>query len=321
MTLSKNILSKDTTMKISIIIATYNRETLVTRCMDSILGQTFKDFEVLVVDDGSIDGTQQLFASKYVDPRIKYFKFEKNCGQTAARNKGIEESSGELLLIWDSDDELYSDALSDLMQVYNDQGRPDLIYATADFYQGDTKKDIPEVSSGFVSYEERLLGVLPANDVVVLFKREKMGETRFCGANVDSMFYLLFAKESTTYHLNKSLGKIHLNSDENSLTTKRKIPNAPLSVVRAKCLEFLLTQIGDDLKKYNKEKYSANAYGASVGLLLSGEKIKSIFHAFQAVRYGKRLNYMAFFFFTLLPFSPSILRSLFAVKKRLFFKQ
>lgn len=307
-------------MKISIIIATYNRETLIVRCMESILRQTFKDFEVIVVDDGSTDGTQKLFESRYTDPRIKYFKFEKNCGQTAARNKGIEESSGELLLIWDSDDELYSGALGDLMQVYNEQDKPDLIYATADFYQGDKKKDIAELPSRFISYEERLLGILPPNDVVVLFKREKMGEVRFCGANVDSMFYLLFAKRSTTYHLNKPLGKIYLNSDENSLSVKRKIPNAALSIVRAKCLESLLTNIGDDLKKFNKEKYSANAYGASVGLLLSGEKKKSIFYASQAMRYGKRLSYVAFFLFTLLPFSPLFLRSLFILKKKLFFK-
>lgn len=307
-------------MKISIIIATYNRHDLLKNCLNSILKQTFTDFEVIVVDDGSTDNTEDFFKKEYVDERIRYFKFEENRGQSAARNKGIDESRGELLIIWDSDDELYPDALKELIDVYNHKNEPDLIYAPADFYKNDKKKNIKEVSSGFISYEERLSDILPENDVVILFKKERIGNVRFCGANVDSIFYHLLAPNSTTYHLNKSLGKIYLISDKNSLTLKRKIPNIKLSIKRALCIDGMLQKMGGDLLKVNKIKYSHNAYGASVGLLLGGQKMKAIRYAWLAAKYNPKKNYILFFLFSLLPFSSPLLRISFQIKKFLFFR-
>ena len=89
-------------MKISVIIPTFNRSKTIFRAIDSILKQTYKPYEIIVVDDGSTDGTKNLVINKY--PSIKYF-YQSNNGVSKARNKGLHESKGEWIAFLDSDDE------------------------------------------------------------------------------------------------------------------------------------------------------------------------------------------------------------------------
>jgi glycosyltransferase involved in cell wall biosynthesis len=87
---------------VSVIIPTYNRASVLERAIRSVLGQTFRDFELIVVDDGSIDSTTHLLNS--FDGNLKALAQE-NQGVSAARNLGIKESTGVLLAFLDSDDE------------------------------------------------------------------------------------------------------------------------------------------------------------------------------------------------------------------------
>lgn len=86
---------------ISVVIPTYNRAGLLKKAVDSVLGQTFRDFELIVVDDGSSDGTEALLSS-YGD-RLLSIRQE-NRGPSAARNRGVREAHGELIAFLDSDD-------------------------------------------------------------------------------------------------------------------------------------------------------------------------------------------------------------------------
>lgn len=97
-------------MYFSICIPAYNRAHTISRTLDSLVKQTFKDFEVIVVDDGSIDDTERV-VSKYngiID--LKYIKKE-NGGKHTALNKGIDYASGLFFMILDSDDWLVDNAL------------------------------------------------------------------------------------------------------------------------------------------------------------------------------------------------------------------
>jgi len=91
-------------MKVSVIIPTYNRAKLVKRAILSVLNQTYKDFELVVVDDGSFDNTKDVLRS-INDLRLKTIFLDKNMGVSAARNIGINESTGEVIALLDSDDE------------------------------------------------------------------------------------------------------------------------------------------------------------------------------------------------------------------------
>jgi len=92
------------TPAVSVIIPTYNRAHLLGRSIHSVLGQTYKDFELIVVDDGSTDNTEEVM-SNFSDDRIRYIRRMKNEGASVARNTGIEIARGEYIAFQDSDDE------------------------------------------------------------------------------------------------------------------------------------------------------------------------------------------------------------------------
>jgi len=87
--------------KVSVVIPTYNRSTLVNQAIKSVLAQTFTDYEIIVIDDGSIDGTEEAL-TVYGD-RIRYL-WQENQGESAARNRGIALAQGEYIALLDSDD-------------------------------------------------------------------------------------------------------------------------------------------------------------------------------------------------------------------------
>jgi glycosyltransferase involved in cell wall biosynthesis len=88
--------------KVSVVIPTHERAYKVQKTIDSALAQTFSDFEIIVIDDGSSDGTGEILAEKYGD-RIRYY-FQMNQGASVARNRGVQEARGEWIAFLDSDD-------------------------------------------------------------------------------------------------------------------------------------------------------------------------------------------------------------------------
>ena len=101
---------------ISIVMPTYERAATLPRAIDSVLVQTWGDWELIVVDDGSTDATPAVLAD-YRDPRIRVFRHGDNRGVTAAKNSGFDHISGEWFTVLDSDDELVPDALATLHDV------------------------------------------------------------------------------------------------------------------------------------------------------------------------------------------------------------
>lgn len=97
--------------KVSVIIPTYNRKDYVTEAIDSVLNQTYKDFEVIVVDDGSTDGTGEILKEKYRN-KIRYF-YKENGGCASARNYGIRNALGKYIAFLDSDDKYLPKKLED----------------------------------------------------------------------------------------------------------------------------------------------------------------------------------------------------------------
>lgn len=91
--------------KISVVIVTYNRADLLPKAVASVLAQSFKDFELLIIDDGSVDGTEAYVRSlSFRDERVKYFKNEFNLGISKSRNRGVALARGEYIAMLDSDD-------------------------------------------------------------------------------------------------------------------------------------------------------------------------------------------------------------------------
>jgi len=98
---------------ISVIIPTYNRKHTLDIALDSVLNQTITSSEIIVVDDGSTDGTSEWIDSKY--PSVKLFR-QKNQGVSSARNTGIKQAKGDWIALLDSDDEWLSNKLERQVQ-------------------------------------------------------------------------------------------------------------------------------------------------------------------------------------------------------------
>lgn len=125
---------------ISIIVPIYNAEKFIKKCVDSLLNQTKKELEFILINDGSTDGTHDILKT-YKDKRIKYFK-NKNQGIGKTRNFGIEKATGKYIIFIDSDDyiepntceELYNKAVKekadvvvcDFIKVYDDGRKEDI---------------------------------------------------------------------------------------------------------------------------------------------------------------------------------------------------
>jgi GT2 family glycosyltransferase len=136
---------------VSVVIPTYNRAKLVVRCVRSVLAATSPGDEVIVVDDGSTDGTEQELAAA-IGSRIKFVRGEHK-GAGAAHNAGLRAAVNPLIAFQDSDDEWMPDKL--YLQRTVMQARPDIVYCCSDFglrEDGASDESLPEEHGGLVRW-------------------------------------------------------------------------------------------------------------------------------------------------------------------------
>ncbi len=115
-------------MKVSAIILTYNRAHMVTEAIDSVLTQSFKDFELIIVDNCSSDNTESVVKS-YNDKRIRYFKHQNNGLIGVNRNYGIKKSRGEYIAFLDDDDLWLPEKLEKQVELLDSNKELGLVYS------------------------------------------------------------------------------------------------------------------------------------------------------------------------------------------------
>lgn len=127
-------------LKLSVVIPTYNREKTIERSVNSILNQKLEDWELIIIDDCSTDNTiaivQELIAK---DNRIKLFQQPENGGANRARNKGIELASASCVTFLDSDDVLAKNTLLLQYEMFSGNKKLGVCYVGADYYCGEEK--------------------------------------------------------------------------------------------------------------------------------------------------------------------------------------
>ncbi len=305
-------------MKFSIVVATYNRSEVLKRCVESVLAQSYKDFELLIVDDGSTDNTASMMKD-FNDHRVKYIQLDKNYGSaTPARNRGIDDMTGDVLIIWDSDDVLLPCALEILKRGF-DKFKTGVVCVSTIFYGGSKAVEYPRMPTGLLTKLDWVRGGRPRDAEIIGIKKECIGSVRFRSRGIDFMFYIEILGNSNTEiaYINEIGGYVFLESDELSLTKLRKKMNVYLSQERGPILDSFLSEYKTlyfEAQAY--KKFSGYAYGAAVGLLLGGKHFKAIKRAWHAFYFSKRFGYLIFFLFTLLPFAPSVFLRIAILKSR-----
>ena len=116
---------------ISVVIPLYNKEKQIKRTLQSVLTQTFQDFEIVIVNDGSTDNST-IEVEKIKDSRIRLIHQE-NAGVSAARNKGIEEAKYELIALLDADDEWKNKYLEVQYDLYKKYPKCDIFACNYEF--------------------------------------------------------------------------------------------------------------------------------------------------------------------------------------------
>lgn len=136
----------------SIVIPLYNKEQWISDTLRSVLSQTFSDFEVVVVDDGSTDNSISVIKS-FNDPRVRIIT-QKNAGVAAARNHGIEEAKGEYIALIDADDQWEPNFLETMNNLILKYPECDVLASTYKFKDQDGNITFPKTNNMHIAENE-----------------------------------------------------------------------------------------------------------------------------------------------------------------------
>lgn len=208
---------------ISVIIPTYNRMKTLPRAIKSVLNQTYQNIELIIVDDGSTDGTEEYIAGLQ-DSRITYVKNEKNLGPSATRNKGAQIAKGEYIAFQDSDDDWKIDKLEKQMKVMQDENKPvKMVYCEIAMYDSNGKFYllIPSKKVELQKKEGDLFSYLLLNALIstqtMLIERKAFLELGGFNEQLQSYedweFSLRFAERHQIGFVEEDLAQVHYSSN------------------------------------------------------------------------------------------------------------
>jgi glycosyltransferase involved in cell wall biosynthesis len=155
-------------MKVSVVIATYNRAYILREALESALAQTYQNLEIIIVDDGSTDETREM-APQWTNDRVRYIKHDRNRGCSAAYNTGINAATGDVITLLDSDDRWAPENLD--RQVTFLQGHSEVDIVFTDVTVEGSGTSIPSLSA-LMKVFSKLINQKPQGDGFVLSSRE-----------------------------------------------------------------------------------------------------------------------------------------------------
>ncbi|MDX6636041.1 MAG: hypothetical protein QOF06_2244 [Solirubrobacterales bacterium] len=275
----------------SVVVTTFNRELIVRRAVDSCLAQTFEDFEVVVVDDASSDGTVAALES-YDDSRLRVVVHERNQGINPARHTGAVAAGGEWVVVVDSDWELMPEALDRLRVAI--EGLPEGVRVVRFRLLWDDGSVTPTfVPPSPYGYEERIRWWEEegGNDAGRCIQAAVFETTPYItdrrGA-IETIFELDLAKAERSLCLDEVLGKEHSdapNSWMRSTSAAELIPRlrqeAPDMLWMA---ETSLARHGEALRRWGPRQYANLQRVAALQSFLLGRRREGIRHALRALR-------------------------------------
>lgn len=182
----------------SIITPTYNRGELLKRAFKSVEAQQFRDFEWIIIDDGSTDDTQKIVSS-FIGQNVVFISMPQNKGVNAARNRGLDAAKGEYIVFLDSDDELLPDALAKMADIWKGTSDKDIGGLITRCVDEKNQKKIgrSRAKEGTVEYEKMICSDSFSGEFHICLKRPSIGGDRFMETVVgcEMVFFLRFYKK------------------------------------------------------------------------------------------------------------------------------
>ncbi len=264
---------------ISVIIPAYNVEKYIEECFESVLKQTFRSFEIICINDGSIDRTIEII-EKYaiLDSRIKIINHSKNQGQSAARNLGLKEAHGKYIFFLDSDDMIIPETFEELF-FCAEKNKVDIIFFNMDrlYDRGIQEEKNPQE---FIEYQgiydgQKMFSLFMRDDVSRMvvwrqfYRREFLEEQGI-------LFYEGIFHEDVLFYLFSSLNAKRVMNINKSYYIYRQREGSTMSVINEKRVYsqyIVMTEIykywkthsfslevNQAIEKYFKKVYSSLIY-------------------------------------------------------------
>lgn len=232
--------------KVSVVIPLYNEESYIEECINSVINQTYKNFEIIIVDDNSIDDSLKV-VKKIKDKRIKIIELKENKGVSNARNVGVEYSTGDYLCFLDSDDYWRYDKIEKQIKFIKNKS---FIYSNYMYVDKYGKKIKEVIVPNKLTYHEALKNTCIFTGTV-MFDMSKITKEDLFMPNLKIgedtyVWWNVLKKNITVYGMNETLAFYRLKG-------KSLSSNKIKAVLCAFKLYFL-----QDLKFYEKIYYFCN---------------------------------------------------------------
>lgn len=234
--------------KFSFIISTYNRKLLLKECIDSILSQTYANFEIIIVDDCSSDGTEEFIKEKYNDNRILYMKNPENKGVGYTKKRGYDKSTGAYIIFCDDDDYYIDDTfLEKIAQIFENQEISLICSNSYTKFEKEKKYimnrlNFDEVISSYDYLKKFQFHYTKPPVWAGVFRKEFLDKSDFNSMEMvnDSSIYMRYLLSGGNVYLNKNIiGVVRVHSKNISFNIKA---------------DFLIENLNEKKYVYNKIK-------------------------------------------------------------------
>jgi glycosyltransferase involved in cell wall biosynthesis len=280
----------------TVTTVTYNRAHLLPRAIKSVLNQTYRNFELIIVDDGSTDDTESVCRS-FGDPRIKYHRHQHNKGVLGARNTALDLASGDYIASLDDDDELVPQALQTAVNKFAELSSPDvgIIWFDATDFERQQRSGWGVSKEGYISYEDLLCERIGGDHWQVvkrdlIDRDDRHDERLWCG---EILWWLKLHGKCRAYYAPQVLLIMHRQHGTERISNLQTMLNhLPQLILTNKAL---LEQYGEEQKRL-----CPRAYGRRLGVLgayqiMNGEKSEGRKACRESFRYHRWLACLAVF--------------------------
>lgn len=196
---------------VSVIIPTYNSQNSVCRAIDSCLNQTYKDIEIIVIDDGSTDNTKEILQKYSDEPRLKY-AYQENQERSAARNHGLNIAKGDFIQFLDSDDVIYKDKLEKQVDFLYHNQTYIMVYCGSE-YKDENNKVISTLEKKYQGKIQKKL--LRGNFMTIhspLIRKNNIRFSQELNMLEDWEYWILSIKDESVGYLDEILCAVYINT-------------------------------------------------------------------------------------------------------------
>lgn len=209
---------------VSIITPSYNTAKFIPETIESVLNQTYKNWELIIVDDCSKDDTEKVVKKYLKDKRIKYFKNEKNSGAAISRNRALREAKGKWIAFLDSDDLWVANKLEKQIKFMKDN-KYDFSYSNYEEIDEDSKPLNIFVTGPKKITKRGMYNFCYPGCLTVMYNAEKVGliQIENLAKNNDYAMWLKVIEKANCYLLDENLAKYRIRTGSISRNSKVKL--------------------------------------------------------------------------------------------------